>query len=209
MESTEIWFENVLLCWSVSGWSSILKRILRVIAQPVDLAVGIGSNARRRFPNDPAHRRRPASHGQLVDQLLVDVGMKSRVVLHQVPLVLDHHRSGRSGDLQINLNTSGHHRANLHILHVGIESRRLHRHVVGIKGHARETEISLAVCGRRPVIAADRVMNLDAGIRHHRARRVQHGTANRPRTSAQLFVGSRTARHTGNRQNSRSQPDRI
>lgn len=66
----------------------------------------------------------------------------------------------------------------LHTLRGFSEARGRHCHVLRIKWYVRETEIPLTICSGRPIVAANRVMNLDGGIGNHRARRVQDGAAN-------------------------------
>ena len=46
-ESSGSWFEKTLLCWSVIGLAVDGERILRVVAQPVEQAIGIGGDSRR------------------------------------------------------------------------------------------------------------------------------------------------------------------
>ena len=60
------------------------ERILRVIADPVEEAIGIGSDSRRGESNQRTQRRRRAFQGKPVEQLLVDVGVEGRIVLHQI-----------------------------------------------------------------------------------------------------------------------------
>ena len=164
------------------------KRILRMIAISVNLPIGIGSDTRCRQPNQCAHRRRPTPHGKFVDQFLVDIGMKSRIILHQIARCLHRNRRRRSRYLEIDLDINGHDRADHYILCRLSKSLSRHRHVIGIKRHVGETESPLTVCSRLLIVAGDRIMNLDACIRNHRARRVQDGPADRARTSARLRI---------------------
>ena len=98
--------------------------------------------------------------------------MESRIILHQVSGRLNRYRVGTRRYRQIDLHRRRHRRPDLHVLSMLGKARGLHRHVIGIKRHVLETETPLTVRGRRPVKAGHRVVNLDTGIRHHRARLV-------------------------------------
>ena len=73
------------------------ERILRVVAEPVEKAIGIGSDSRRGQRNQRTQGRRPASQGNFVEQLPVDVGVEGRVVLHHISRILDRDRVGAAG----------------------------------------------------------------------------------------------------------------
>src|ERR1017187_5433914 len=93
------------------------KRILRVVPQSMEEAIRVGSNSRSRQRYQRTHRRRLAFQRQLVEQVLVHVGVKRRIVLPQVSALCFHgHSRGRSRDLEFDGKADRHRRARFHIL---------------------------------------------------------------------------------------------
>ncbi len=60
------------------------KRVLRVVAQAVEQAIGIGRDPRRGQCDQRTHGRRCAFQRKLVEQVLVHVSMERGIVLQQV-----------------------------------------------------------------------------------------------------------------------------
>src|ERR1700687_647206 len=127
--------------------------------------------------------------------------MADWTVLHQTRPSLNRTRVGAPGHRQTDFHIHAQCRPDFHVLRVLSEARGRHRHVIRIKWHIREGELPLAVRGGRPVKSADRVVNLDARIGHHRARRVHYRAADR--TSARLRVSVKAQYQTENHYKSR------
>ena len=80
-DSSGIWLEKDFALLIGNRLAVNGEGILRMIAESVEQAIGIGGDSRRVERDQRTQGRRRAFQRKLVEQILVDIGMKSGIVL--------------------------------------------------------------------------------------------------------------------------------
>ena len=140
------------------------ERVGGVVAQPVEEAVRVRSNARRGKRDERAERRRLAFQRHFLEQVAVHVRVSDRIVLDQVLARRRHLHHGRGlARLQRGIHRNRNRRPHVRILRHRAEARGRDREVVRVQRQIGELVMTGVVSLGLSFVAADRVVDGDGG----------------------------------------------
>jgi len=137
-----------------------------VIAQSMEQSVGISSNTRRGQGYQRAERRRLALQRQLIERVTIDVGVKRRVILHQIAARNFNDRRLPT-DGQSCFQRNRHRRPHIDVLTVGSISVDVYGDMIRVQGKIGELIMALIVRRGGPGVTADWIFDLYGGTRHN------------------------------------------
>ena len=162
-----------------------------MIAKSMEQAVGIRGDARSRESDQRAKRGRLAFQRKLLNQIAIQIGMESRIILNQISSACHRNRCRGRAKLQSYLQRNRHSGADLHVLAVRSKAIGAHTEVIRVKGKIAELKSPRAVGLDLSGEPAHGVFNGNGRARHHRARAVYHRSLNGSRICGGLAMKAR------------------